>query len=70
MNATTSPERAAIIRAGAAAARENVARSDNPHPLHGEDWINWMDGYDHQTIWLETGRGVYEPFPDVAGQEA
>jgi hypothetical protein len=70
MYATTSPERAAIIRAGAQAARDNVPRSDNPHPCHGEDWINWMDGYDHQIAWLETGRGVYEPFPNHTGRAA
>lgn len=66
MTATTSPERAAIVRAGAKASRDGVQRSCNPHPVAGEDWTNWMDGYDHQTVWLETGRGVYEPFPGVA----
>lgn len=66
MSATISSERAAILRAGAAAARQGVSRSANPHPIDGEDWINWMAGFDHQTVWLEQGRGPYDPFADGA----
>ena len=58
-------ERAEIILSGAAAARDGVHRRHNPYPLAEEDWLNWMDGYDQQTVWLEQGRGVYQPFPDV-----
>lgn len=66
MTATTSPHRARIVHDGAKAAREGLPRSDNPHPLASEDRTNWMDGFDHQTVWLEHGRGAYEPFPDEA----
>lgn len=59
-------ERNDTIRAGAAAARDGVHRRNNPHPLADEDWLSWMDGYDQQTVWLEQGRGVYDPAPDGA----
>lgn len=65
MTPTTSPHRARMIDDGAKAARDGIHRSENPHPVAGEDWTNWMDGFDHQTVWLEHGRGVYEPFADA-----
>jgi len=64
MTTITSPERAAILQAGACAARDGTPRSQNPHPVESEDWINWMDGFDQQTAWLEHGRGRYEPQAD------
>lgn len=59
-------ERDKAIRAGAAAARAGVHRRSNPFPLAEEDWLNWMDGYDQQTVWSEQGRGIYDPFPEDA----
>ncbi len=64
--ATPSPETVALVRAGAKAARDGQSRSDNPHDLNGEKWSTWMDGFDHQTVWLEHGRGDYDPFADMA----
>ncbi|MBB4000551.1 hypothetical protein [Aureimonas pseudogalii] len=61
MTTMTSPERAGILQAGASAARDGTPRSHNPHPVESEDWLNWMDGFDQQTVWLEHGRGPYEP---------
>ena len=64
MTTITSPERAAILQAGACAARDGMPRSRNPYSVESEDWINWMDGFDQQTAWLEHGRGSYEPQTD------
>lgn len=69
-HAAISPEHAAIVRAGATAARDGIARSTNPHSDESEDWKNWMDGFDQQIIWLEQERGIYEPFPDAPSVDA
>jgi hypothetical protein len=60
------PACAPVIRAGAQAAREGRPRTDNPHDLNSEDWTHWMDGFDHQTVWTEHGRGTYDPFSAAA----
>lgn len=62
MTSIPSPERKEAVNAGAMAARDGVHRSENPHPVESETWSNWMDGFDHQTAWLQNGRGVYDPF--------
>ncbi len=69
MKIPTSGDRDSVVRAGAAAAREGLRRSQNPHPVQSEDWNNWMDGFDHQTAWLDGGRGVYDPTSDLSTDE-
>lgn len=47
------------LASGAAAARAGRLRTENPLPVGCEAWMAWMDGYDHQRIWLERGRGDF-----------
>ena len=50
-----------LLNAGATAAREGLRRSVNPHMAGSEAWRTWMEGFDHQTIYIEQGRGEFVP---------
>lgn len=63
---TATSERQALVESGAEAARRAARRSDNPHTVDSPEWQAWMDGYDHQAVWLELGRGSYGLAPRTA----